>query len=523
MRTIGILLLVVGVLATSAGQDKVGQEPAKHRKGKFTVGKETTYITGPLDKDGYVDYAAALNERLRKGVTPENNANVLLWKALGPPSVGEKFSVEFFRRLGIPAPPERGLYFTDLFRYAKENTKIDVKKAAGLLLEQLESAGHRPWKESDYPLLADWLKANQQPLLLVVAATRLPHYYSPLIPGRTEKGPAGLTSAPLPGVQRYRELVAALTARAMLRVGQGDADGAWQDLLACHRLGRVIARGGTLIEYLLGLALDNIASESDLVFLAATRPGARRVAGYLRDLQRLPAWPAQADLVDLTDRFTFLESVTLIDRGIPVLAGLLGESDANPSARGERKCQVVDWDPALRNFNRWFDRLASALRETDRAERVKQLNRIESESETLKRKLVDSGEAARLLAEESSPQIVGQAVSDALICQWAPKVSKVQGGADRIRQIQNNLHLAFALEWYRGEKGNYPRKLDALTPRYMKEIPRDMFSGKALIYRPTAEGYLLYSVGPNGRDDGGRGYDDPPGDDVSVRMPLPIP
>ena len=31
---------------------------------------------GPLDKDGYVDFEAALNERLGKGVPPEKNANV---------------------------------------------------------------------------------------------------------------------------------------------------------------------------------------------------------------------------------------------------------------------------------------------------------------------------------------------------------------------------------------------------------------------------------------------------------------
>ena len=42
------------------------------------------------------------------------------------------------------------------------------------------------------------------------------------------------------------------------------------------------------------------------------------------------------------------------------------------------------------------------------------------------------------------------------------------------------------------------------------------------IYRPSDNGYLLYSVGVNGKDDGGRTYDDnPPGDDPAVRMPLP--
>src|SRR6516225_9670041 len=64
-------------------EDKPKESAAKKHRGKFTISKETTYVTGPLDKDGYIDYAAALNERLGQGVTPENNANVLLWRAMG--------------------------------------------------------------------------------------------------------------------------------------------------------------------------------------------------------------------------------------------------------------------------------------------------------------------------------------------------------------------------------------------------------------------------------------------------------
>jgi hypothetical protein len=51
-------------------------------------------------------------------------------------------------------------------------------------------------------------------------------------------------------------------------------------------------------------------------------------------------------------------------------------------------------------------------------------------------------------------------------------------------------------------------------------VPTDLYSGKALIYRPSENGYLLYSVGVNGLDEQGRGRDDtPPGDDPSIRMP----
>src|SRR5207249_1109491 len=93
------------------------------RKPRFTIGKATTYITGPVDEDGYIDYAAALNKRLSKGIKPADNANVLLWKAFGPHPEGVKMPPEFFKRLGIETPPERGNYFIELTRFLREHLK----------------------------------------------------------------------------------------------------------------------------------------------------------------------------------------------------------------------------------------------------------------------------------------------------------------------------------------------------------------------------------------------------------------
>src|SRR5262249_55523024 len=99
---------------------------------------------------------------------------------------------------------------------------------------------------------------------------------------------------------------------------------------------------------------------------------------------------------------------------------------------------------------------------------------------------------------------------------------KVQNAHDRIEQVQRNLQVAFALAAYHRDHKGYPAKLDDLALRYLAAIPNDLFCGKALVYRPSAKGYLLYSVGVNGQDEGGRSADDDPaGDDLAVRMPLP--
>ena len=43
----------------------------------ITVGRSTTYLTGPLRPDGKVDYAAALDTEYAQGVIPEDNACLL--------------------------------------------------------------------------------------------------------------------------------------------------------------------------------------------------------------------------------------------------------------------------------------------------------------------------------------------------------------------------------------------------------------------------------------------------------------
>jgi hypothetical protein len=71
--------------------------------------------------------------------------------------------------------------------------------------------------------------------------------------------------------------------------------------------------------------------------------------------------------------------------------------------------------------------------------------------------------------------------------------------------LQAQLRLlqgAMALRAYQIRLGKYPDTLAALTTIGW-EIPRDPFSEKPLIYRQQGEGYILYSVGKNRKDDGG--------------------
>ncbi len=259
MNLFGTSLLLLFFMATD---DKPVQSAPK-----FPIGKDTTYVTGPLDSEGYIDYEAALNDRLGKDITSEKNANLLLWKAIGPtPDDKRPASAEFFRRLGIEQPPARGDYLIGLIEFAGNHLKLDHSEI-DVFNDQLNRATQRPWIGKDCPYIAAWLKANEKALLVVVEASKRPDYFNPLICQRNKMGRGTLFSAMLPSAQSCRVLAMALAARAMLCVGERKFDGAWQDLLACHRLGRLFARGASLIEGLVGVSIDAIANSADLAYL----------------------------------------------------------------------------------------------------------------------------------------------------------------------------------------------------------------------------------------------------------------
>jgi acetyl esterase/lipase len=500
-------------------------KPRKKHRGKFTVGKETTYVTGPLDKDGYIDYAAALNQRVGRGVTPANNANVLIWQALGPHPDGETMPPEFFRLMGIKEPPPRGDYYLDLQGYVKDRLKMDPRIWADRFSERLEHLAKHPWTRGYDSALAAWLKANEKPLALIIEGSKRSQYFSPTVPARTKRGPSGLIGARIPAVRKCRELAMALAARGMLHLGQKEYDHAWQDLLACHRLGRLVGRGSSPIEGLVGIATGRVASKASLAFLDSAKPNAKRIKSCLRDLQKLPSLPEMADIVDLFERFMLLDVFMRIDRhGIQGFANLASHRPPEkPNPVIEVALQGIDWDPALRDTNRWYNRLVTAMQEKDHRAREKKLVQIREDLSTLKQTVESSNELGKIRQSVQQPaKVRGKVLGDLYISLMMPAFTKLQHAADRNQQLQDNILLAFALAWYQRDHGHYPKKLEALAPKYLAQVPRDLFSGKPLIYRPAGNGYLLYSVGVNGKDEGGRGSDDEPtSDDLSVRMPLP--
>lgn len=68
-------------------------------------------------------------------------------------------------------------------------------------------------------------------------------------------------------------------------------------------------------------------------------------------------------------------------------------------------------------------------------------------------------------------------------------------------------YVGIAADRYRLDHGTFPPSLDALVPQYLDDVPLDPFDGAALKFRRRGDECLIYSIGPDRKDDGGTPFD----------------
>jgi hypothetical protein len=78
-------------------------------------------------------------------------------------------------------------------------------------------------------------------------------------------------------------------------------------------------------------------------------------------------------------------------------------------------------------------------------------------------------------------------------------------GKDALGYAYSRLaRTALAVERFRLAHGRLPESLGELVPEFLPVVPADPFDGQPLRYRVLSKGYMVYSVGDDGHDDGGR-------------------
>ncbi len=473
----------------------------------FTISKETTRITEPLKPDGSVDYAAALNARLSQGVTPANNAAALLMQAIGADAVPEAQRKKFFQTLGIAAPSGKGS-LQNIAQFAKEQNQ---QKA----FDQQSEAMQHPWSRKDLPMVADWLDANADAIKIVIEASKRPRFFVPF----ASEDDDPLLNTPLELTTSMRVFYRLLNARAMLALGDGRIEDAQNDLLACHRLARLLGQQPTMLETLVSYALDAVACQGDHEFAQSEKVTGLQLGAYRQKLAELPPLPKMSEKLDKGERLVSLDAICNLATQ-KTDGGALGVP--NNQAWKRMLGLTINWDLILKQFNEEYDQIVAALQLTDFSARQAQMSKLETELKKLQAEANQPAQIALILLGVDPPRaVVSRQIGNVLLGLLMPAIRQASTAEVRAETRRDMTLVALAIGEYHRDEGRYPEKLADLSPEYFKTIPQDGFTNKPLQYQPQKDGYLLYSVGANGKDDQGQRASaaHPNADDLALCVP----
>jgi hypothetical protein len=138
-------------------------------------------------------------------------------------------------------------------------------------------------------------------------------------------------------------------------------------------------------------------------------------------------------------------------------------------------------------------------------------------------------EIARLPPEEQAPRLkeladtAPSAPPAAMTLLAGVPVREIGETCQKGQALLRCAAVGMALERYRLANGRWPDDLAALAPKYLAAVPADPFDGRPLHYARHKDVLVVYSVGPDLKDDGGNPddlnrFDRKDGFDVGFRL-----
>jgi hypothetical protein len=504
-------LAALGVLALALAPGWAQSSPATGRA-KFTLSKETTVITAPLNPDGTPDYVTAMNDLCSKDVTPENNGFTRWIEIVGTRTEDGILAPRAVDRVlamcGAKPTPAGAEVWKGFNEYLQEQ-KVEGQRA-GTLEDEMLRARRELWTAQQHPEFAAYLKLNDKWLDEIAKAAARPQWWSPGVCAQEQERKV-MMSVLLPSLGRLRDAGNVLAARATQRAAAGDFAGFRADVVAVKRLGRHSSMGPTLIEKLVGAAINHVADDALGTVVGPGRLTEAQCVLLQQSLGQLPAPGRMEDAIAIEEKWLLLDMVLYTmtaentDRLVDVLAPSGDGKDQIQKQFGPVELQAVDLDVILRQVNQTYDELVGGGDNQTLGEVRKRGASLDAELQ----KWVRERNASRDLSKrpEETRAAYSARVGRAFMSVMMPSLSRAMelAGREIAADAAANVLLAAARE--KARTGKWPETLEQMVPGTLREVPADWFSedGKSpLKYGVTAQGAKVYSVGRNGRDDGGK-------------------
>ena len=446
-------------------------------------GYETTRIVSPRADDGSVDYLAAIETYFSRGVTNDNNSVPLLLEAMGRAGLPTTQPPDGITdRLGMSHLPVQGDYFIPYATFTKAPPDSEDTDTADLKKPYL-------WLKPRSPVTLDWLKANEKPLVKVHDAVKRPRYFIPFNGGNR---PQMLVSVQIPHMKLLKNAGSALLTRAMARLESGDTDGCREDLLAAHRLARLMAQASTLIERAVAMNMETAACHADRTASSSGKFTSDKLKSWTSELASLGEIRDPFECSNVSERYMFLDALQFLARANPAEAGRIwwGITDYRIAPPWLFHFLPIPYEESMKVANHWHDGYLAAMRLPTYAMR----------------------HAALETAEQNANDLAHRGHFGPLSPTWGlglflPALDRMQQRWETTRAEDRLTRIAFALTAYHTDHNSYPSGLSDLSGTYLPSLPQDNFTDGPFIYTRTEATYTLHSPGPNLQDDGGGGDD----------------
>ncbi len=319
-------------------------------------------------------------------------------------------------------------------------------------------------------------KENERTFDLLKQADLMPGYVFPMYKSEW------ISQATMPGLGKYVPIARLLDYHAAFQCWRGNHTDAIDDGMLMMRLGRRVSTAPVLISGMVGIAIQSIAAKRfGGIVSRGTMSDAelRNLAGRLAKGVELPSWEHALR----GERAFAFASVSDFERGGYDFYEPLMKAMGGAEGVIERDAWPKEFRPDVtrKNLNAFYD-FCEANAKRPIHEALLPANRIE----TFVKAHRDGWDKVTVLL------IIG--------------FDKAHVTYARAQVTFDALCVRVALERFRLANKGYPKTLAELVPTYLDKLPLDPFSGKPYGYRVEDDGnFLLWSVGDDLKDDGGKG------------------
>jgi hypothetical protein len=275
---------------------------------------------------------------------------------------------------------------------------------------------------------------------------------------------AGLEMS-LPHKEKLRSGARLLALEARVRAHREDAAGAARSIHAIFRLACSIEQEPTVVSQLMRMACNSLARDQIRQLLPEVAFAEHDLSQFQEDVRSVHYWPG-------------------------LRRALLGER----VWMGQAFAGVTESEPGI---------LVQLTLQADRAFYLEMMRRSIAASQQpwkLARQEWQQIQDDLLAVQRRSSLTRGQ---HAITMTIMSDVGRLFDAATRGDAENAIAATAIAVEFHRQRHGRLPERLDQLVPDLLPRVPQDPFDGQPLRYLVREDEYLLYSVGVDGKDDGG--------------------